>query len=141
MGDESIANFFEEGEFGFGRRGIFFGSLLVGFVFFGLFLLEMIDETDKEEDGESDDEKVDNVLNEVAVGDAGVVVATENVGDGKDERGEVGTTEKNADKRHENVGDERRDDFAESATNDDTDGEIYDATAIDKGFEFLKKRL
>lgn len=101
----------------------------------------MVDKADEDEDREGDDEKVDDVLDEIAVGDAGVAVAAEDVGDGEGEGGEVGAAEEETDEGHEDVGDERGDDFAEGATDDDTDGEVDDVATVDEGFEFVKEGL
>ena len=91
-----------------------------------------IDETDDNENCEGDDEKIDDILEEIAVGDVGDGVGAEEIGDVKGKGREVETASDKTGNRHNHVINKGFDDGGEGATNCDTDGEINNATAIDE---------
>ncbi len=89
---------------------------------------------------ESNNEKVDNVLDEVTVSDVGGGFGAEDVWDINGEAREVKAASNEASDRHNNVVDEGINNSGESATDGDTDSEINDGATVDKFFEFLDKR-
>lgn len=87
-----------------------------------LFGSEFVNDTDEDENTECYDEKVDDVLNENAVAQMCGAAATKEIRDGEFKIGEINAAEKNANDWHDEIIDQRTDDFVESATNNDTDG-------------------
>ncbi len=65
--------------------------------------IETIDGTHDDEDDESDEQKIDDVLNEVAIGDMGDGVGTEDIGDIDGKLGEVKTASEEAGDRHNDI--------------------------------------
>lgn len=123
--------------FGFGLGvgfGFFFGDAS-GFDVFSA--VELVHGADDDEDNKSDEKKVDDVLEEVAVGDMSDGVGAEEVRNIESEARKVETAGEEAGNWHDDVVDERFDDSGEGTTDGDTDSEIDDATAVDKFFEFL----
>ncbi len=115
-----------------------------GFGFFGfggvLGAVEAVHGFDDDEDSESDNEEIDDVLDEIAIGDVGDGVGAKDIRNINRERGKVKTAGEQTSDRHDNVVDEGFDNGSESAADGNTDGEIHDATAVDKFFKFANKR-
>lgn len=121
--------------FGFGvGLGFFFGDT-GGFDVFSA--VELVHGADDDEDDEGDEEEVDDVLEEVTIGDVGDGIGAEEVRNIESEARKVEAAGEEAGDWHDDVVDERFDDGSEGATDGDTDSEIDDATAIDELFEFL----
>ena len=57
------------------------------------------------------------------------------------ERREIHTANQTADKRHDDIRNKTRADFAERRRDDNADGHIHDVAAGDKGLEFIQKFL
>lgn len=114
--------------------------MVSGGLVFGVFLaVELVHKFDNDENSKSDDEEIDDILDEITVGDMSGSIGTEEIGDIDREGRKVKTAGEEASNRHNNIIDERFDDGSESATNSDTDGEINDATAIDKFLELINE--
>lgn len=92
---------------------------------------------DDEENHPSDDEELDDVLNEVAVSDDGFGVSAEEIRNADGELSEVGAAHEKADDGHNDVVDEGIDDGGEGATDGNTDGEVNYGAAIDEFHEFF----
>lgn len=121
--------------FGFGvGLGFFFGGM-GGFDISSA--VEFVHGADNNEDNEGNEEKVDDVLEEVAVSDVGDGVGTEEVWDVEGETREVETAGEETRNRHDDVVNEGFNNGGKGATDGDTDGEVNDAATIDKLFEFL----
>ena len=136
---EEITDFFEESGLIFlDLRGLFF-LLLFGLLgeAFSTFAY-LVQSPNQHEDDEGDKEEVDDSLDEVAVIDGSWLDSFNVGGDGDLEGTEVKTADNHRNDRHDYVIDERGDDGCKSTTNDDTDGEIHDRTAVDEFFEFFK---
>lgn len=97
----------------------------------GRSLLHAVGGFDDQEDHEGDDQEVYDGLDEHAPGDDGI----------PDLRGlfaEVDAAQQNTDERHENVIDERCNDLAEGAANDDCHGKVEHVAAHNEVLEFLE---
>ena len=106
----------------------------------GLLLLpaELVHALDHEEDHQGDEQEADDVLDEVAVLEGGLLDAGGLVGSPQDhlQRGEVDAAEEQADDGHEHVVHERADDGGEGAAHDDAHGHIHYVATGDEFFEF-----
>lgn len=121
--------------FGFGVRfGFFFGNARSFDVFSAV---ELVHSADYDEDDKSNEEEVNNVLEEVSVGNVSNRIGAEEVWDIESEARKIKTTSEKTRDRHNDVVDKRFNNGSEGATDGDTDSEIDDATAVDKFFEFL----
>lgn len=105
---------------------------------------EALRHADDEEDGDGDDQKVDDGVEEVAVIDGngtgllgfrqrGIMRS----GQADEEVGKIDSAEEFADRGHDDVRHQGGDDFAESTANDDSDGQIEDVTAHNEGLEIF----
>lgn len=121
--------------FGFGVGFGFFFSDAGGFDI--LRTIEFIHGADNNEDDEGDEKEVDDVLKEVAVGDVGDGVGSEEVRNVESKAGKVETAGEEAGDGHDDIVDEGLDNGGEGATNGDTNSEIDDAAAVDELFKFL----
>lgn len=83
----------------------------------GGFLVETIDLSHNEEDRESDDEEIDDGLEEEPI----LHLST---ADADGERREIDLADQDTDERHENIIHEGRDNLPESCADDDADGQI-----------------
>ena len=121
--------------FGFGVGfGFFFGKTGDFDVFRAI---ELVHSADNDENDEGDEKEVDDVLEEVPVGDMGDRVGAEEVRDVEGEARKVETAGEKAGDWHDDIVDKGFDNSSEGATDGDTDREIDDATAVDEFFEFL----
>lgn len=97
---------------------------------FGLFFpVESVDQFDEQEDCKSDDDEVESRLKKIPVvnrhgrddfarcGCLGLLECDAQIG-------EIDSADQHADRRHDDIGYQRRDDFAEGRTDYDTDGQI-----------------
>ncbi len=118
---------------------LFLSGFLGGSLLGVLFAIELIKHFDEDENGEGDEQEIDDILEEVAVGDMGGGVGAEEIGDVDGKGREIETAGEEAGDRHDDVVNERFDDGSEGATDGDANGEVNDATAIDKFFELVDK--
>ncbi len=86
---------------GFGVGGVLF--VLGGFGVGVFFAIETVHHFDDNKDSEGDDEKIDDVLDKIAIGNMGDGVGTEEVGNVDGEGREVGTASEKASDRHNDV--------------------------------------
>lgn len=109
-----------------------------GFGVVGIFLaVELVYGTDDNKDNEGNDEKINDVLDEIAIGDMGGGIGAEDVWYVDSEGREVETAGEEAGNGHDDVVDERFDDSSEGATDGDTDGKVDDAAAVDELFKLV----
>lgn len=136
---EKVADFLEEsslvfldfdGGFFFFVFG-FFGEALSTFTHF-------VEGANHEENHKADDEEVNDGLEEVAVINSGGLNAFDVGGDGELEGAKVEAADNHGNDRHNDVVDKRVDDSSEGTTDDDTDSEVHDRTAVDEFFELFK---
>lgn len=121
--------------FGLGvRLGFFFGEA-GSFNVFGT--VEFVHGADNNEDNEGNEEKVDDVLEEVTVSDVSDRVGAEEVWDVEGKTREVKTAGEEARNRHDDVVNKGFNNSGKGTTDGNTDGEVNDAATIDKLFEFL----
>lgn len=106
--------------------------------FFFWFGSQFVDELDAHENGEGDDGEVDHRLNKLAVhdGDFGRIGGLVRVLQNDRQLAEVDSADENAQRRHDDIVNQRRSDFAEGTTDDHTDGEVDNIAAHGEGFEF-----
>ena len=114
--------------------GFFFGKTGDFDVFCAV---EFVHGADNNKDNKGYEEKVDDILDEVAVGDVGDRVGAKEVRDVEGEAGKVETAGEKTGDWHDDIIDKGLNDGGKSSTPGDTDGEIDDATAVDKFFELL----
>lgn len=103
--------------------------------------MDFVKEFDDEENRESDDEKIDNILEKETVRDDGGGFVRDGGGDGDRKAGEIATTAENGDDGHNNIRDKRVDDFTKGASDNNTNGEIKDIATIDEIGKFLEKTV
>lgn len=108
--------------------------------FFVVFAVHAVDEFDNDKDSESNNEEIDDVLQEVAISDVGNGIGAEEIRNVDREGGEIETTGEEAGNRHNHVVDEGFDDGSEGATDGDTNGEVDDATTVDELTKLLHER-
>lgn len=105
---------------------------------FGIaFAVEAIHGFDEEEEDPSNNEELDDALNEFAIGNGGFVVKTEKVVNVDGEIVEIYAAGEQTDDRCDDIINERIDDSIESATDCDTNGEVDDGAAIDEFDKFF----
>lgn len=104
-----------------------------------MFAIHAIDKSDNNKDSKSNNKKVDDVLEEIAIGNMGDSVGAENVRDVDRESGKIKTTSKETGDGHDHIVYERFDNSSKSATNGNTDGEINDITTVDELAELFHK--
>lgn len=102
--------------------------------------IELVHGLDDNEDDEGNEKEINDILDEIAVGDVSDAIRPENVGNIDSKRRKIEATSNETRDRHNNVIDERFDDSGEGATNGDTDSEIDDAAAINKFFKLAEER-
>ena len=104
-----------------------------------LLLLEGVDGLEPHEDGEGDDQKIDDGLDELAVGDDHGRDVTFGGLQGHGEIAEVHSPQDQTNWRHDHVTHEGGDYLAEGGTNDDTDRHVDDVAPGCKGLELLNQ--
>lgn len=102
-----------------------------------MFTIHAIDESDDNENSKSDNEEVDNVLEEVAVGDMSDRVGSKDIRDVKRKGGKIESAGEETSDGHNHVIYKRFNNGGKSATNSDTDGEVHNITAVDEFTEFF----
>lgn len=102
--------------------------------------IHAVDKAHDNENSEGDNKEIDDVLDEIAVGDMGNGVGAEDIGNVDGEVGEIETASEEASDRHNHIIDKGIDDGGKGATNGDTDGEIDDTTAINEFPKFFHER-
>ena len=107
---------------GLGRRG---GSGL---------LLQAVDSLDQEEYDQGYDNEVNNIIDEIAVGNFGAPQC-------EGQAGEIDPADDQADQGHDDVTDQRGNDLAEGSADDDRDRQVHDIASHDKFFEFFNHIL
>ena len=109
------------------------------------FFLELGEDAEHREDGERDDQKVDDALDEVAVaqcgfrGDDAAVRRVDRLADDPLPVGHIETTDKQADKRHNHIIDQRGDNLVECAADDHADRHVNDIAFCNKFLEISRK--
>jgi len=129
------------GSSGGGRSGGLFSSLL-----------GLVDRFDEEEDAQSDEEEINDGLDESAVIqggaagfhsllDGGEAFSSDTVGvlDDGEHAGNAAGTGDQADERHDHISDQRGNDLAEGTADDNADGHIQHVALHSKLFEFLNE--
>lgn len=96
-----------------------------------------VDESNNDEDSEGNDEEIDDVLKEIAIGDMGDGVGTENIGDIKGEGGKIEATGKETGDRHNHIVHKGFNDGSKSATDGDTNSKVDNISAIDEFAKFF----
>ena len=108
-----VADFFKNGE-----------NFLISSWFCGCFSFflcgEFIDNANEDKDTEGNNEEIYDVLNEVSIAKVSSAGAAEEVRNGNFEISKIDTTKDDADDWHNEVVDERADNFIERSTDNDT---------------------
>lgn len=108
-----------------------------------LLACEHVDRLDQEKNTESDDDKVDERLDEVAIVDGGGLhllhTGDDHPGQGDLQIREVHTTDQPSDRRHDDVVDNTTYDFTKRAADDHTDSHVHSIASDSEIFEFLNK--
>ena len=99
--------------------------------------MEVVDDFDHEEDDKGDDEEVNNILDEIAIGDDSLIASAEEVGDSDGELGKVDAASDEPDNWHDDVIDKGINNGSKGRANDDAYGEVDDRAAVDKFGEFF----
>ncbi len=136
---EEVADFFEESGLVFfdGSGGFFFFVFVFLGEAFGAFT-HFVESADHEENHKADDEEVNDGLEEVAVINSGGLNTFNVGGNGKLEGAKVEAADNHGNDWHNDVVDKGVDDGGEGTTDDDTDSEVHDRTAVDEFFELFK---
>lgn len=97
--------------------------------FFRLFERQFADDLDEHENRKSDDDEIDGDLNEIAVIERhfrrnDLAAFHDSRSDDEFQIVEMNPADQKSQYRHQDVGNQRRDDFAKSATDDDTDSHV-----------------
>ena len=80
-------------------------------------------------------------MNEVSIAKVSSAGAAEEVRNGNFEISKIDTTKDDADDWHNEVVDERADNFIECATDDDTNSEVDDIATVDEVAKFFENRI
>lgn len=99
--------------------------------------MEVVDDFNHEEDDKSNDEEVDNILDEIAIGNDGLIASAEEVGDSDGELGEVDAASDEPDNWHDDVVYKGINNGSKGRANDDAYGEVDDRAAVDEFSEFF----
>lgn len=111
--------------------------------FFQLFERQLADALDHHENRKRDNDEIDRRLDEIAVIDSHFrrddrAAVHDSRFDHELEIVEMDSPEQQTEQGHQDIADERRDDFAEGGTDNDTDSHIDYIAAQGKRFEFLE---
>lgn len=99
--------------------------------------MEFVNSLDEEEDHKGDDKEVDDVLDEVTVGDGSTAFATKEIWDGNAKRGEIKATADEADNWHDDVVNDWGNDSSKGRTDDDAYSEVHDVATVDEIGKFF----
>jgi hypothetical protein len=116
------------------RAGLFRGQRRV-------LLFQLISPFNKQKDGKGNDGEIDDRIKEETIVDADRFGSSLSVMQHDTQITEINFAEQQADGRHENVGDERRDNFSERAADDNTDSQVDDVAAHGEFFELFKHKV
>src|SRR3546814_552048 len=113
-----------------------------------LLALQVVDRLYDQEDGKGDDQEVDHRVDEEAdvpggragclgLLQGGILAAAES----HEDIGEIDAAEQQADRWHQNVGDEGADDLAEGGTDDNADSHVEDAAPHGEFLELFQHEI
>ena len=99
--------------------------------------MELVDDLDQDEDDKGNQEEVNNILNEVTIGNGGTTFAAKEIRNGNAEAGKVEAAADKADQRHDDIVNDWSNDGRKGRADDDTYSEVHDITAIDEVGKFF----
>ena len=99
--------------------------------------MELVDKFDHNEDYESNEKEVNNILDEVTISNGGTTFAAKDIRNGNAEACKVEAAADKADQRHDDIINDWSNDGRKGRADDDTYSEVHDITAIDEVGKFF----